>query len=477
MNSREQVDAVVVGSRCAGSASAIALALGGRRVIAVDRTAFPSDTLSTHVNFPSAVAELARVGALARVRRCDPPECRIARIEADGVICRNRFEPVDGIDYGQCVPRTILDQALVETAREAGVEVRERTGLVDLRWSGGRVSGVRVRESGGREYELDCQLVIGADGRRSTTASLVGAERPYRGSRNGRGAAFWYGDDPHMGTEWRDTLVQFRQRETHTFVFPCPDGRLLVLFMGPVDDVPRFRRDPEGGWARMMYENPRVAERVGASTNRTKMRSTADIAAFFRRSTGPGWALCGDAGHFKDPVIGQGIRDALRFGRLLGEAAAPAIEDPARLDRALAAVEHRRDRECMASYHWGNRESRIFLPSPLIKEALRAFDGAEPPLLSQMFDRRRAPHAILNPLRGARLAARAALRPGVDRRALAREVAEELRIDLDIYREQLSRRFRYARPSASERPLEGGPGVPSPAVAVPETPPAPAVTA
>ena len=62
---RERVDVVVVGARCAGAAAAIALANAGRSVIAIDRSPFPSDTLSTHLNFPSSVAEMQRLGALA----------------------------------------------------------------------------------------------------------------------------------------------------------------------------------------------------------------------------------------------------------------------------------------------------------------------------------------------------------------------------------------------------------------------------
>lgn len=456
---RERVDAVVVGARCAGSGAAIALARLGRSVISIDRTRFPSDTLSTHVNFPSAVAEVQRLGALQRIQReCDPPKALFARIVADGVSCRNRWEPIDGIDYAQSVPRMPFDAALVATAREAGVDVRERTTLVDVLWRDGRACGVRVRGPEG-EYEIACSLVIGADGRRSGVATAVGADRPYRGSLPQRGAAYRYLDDPQLGTEWRQTVVQYRQRESHVFVFPCPEDRMLVLFMGAREDVSAFRADPEGTWAARVAENPAAAERIGGGGNGTKIRSTTDTASYFRRSSGPGWALCGDAGHFKDPAVGQGIRDALRFGRLLGEGAAPVLDDPRALDAALAAVERRRDRECRSTYHWGNKESRLSLPSPLFKEALRSFDGSDEPWLARLFDRGGAlgsaasPHRILSPWRGAKLAARAAMRPGVDRRALLREVIEELRVDADVWREEWADRFRDDRPRASERPI------------------------
>ena len=470
---RERVDVVVVGARCAGAAASIALARAGRRVLVVDRAGFPSDTLSTHLNFPSAVAEMQRLGALERIRRSGAPECREGMVAADGVACIQRFEPVDGIDYALCNPRPAFDLALVETAREAGAEVREHTALADVRWSGGRAVGVRLRKRDGREYDVDAALVVGADGRGSTTADRVGAAVPYRGSRNDRGLAFFYADDPHAGTAWRGRVIQLRAGLTHTLVFPCPEDRMLVLFMGPASEIGVFRRDPHGMWDRLLVENPLAAERVAGATNLTKLRSTGSVAAFYRRSSGPGWALAGDAGHFKDPVIGQGMRDAMRFGRVLGEAAAPVIDDPRRLDAALLAAERRRDRECAASYHWGNKESRIAPVSPLLKEALREFDRAQTPHLMHMFDRVRPAHHVLHPLRGAKLATRAALRRGTDRRALLGELCEELRIDADTWREELTRPLRPTRVWASERPGYEVPGVrPAPAVT-----PAPDLTA
>jgi len=108
---------------CAGSAAAIALARGGRRVIAIDRTSFPSDTLSTHVNFPSAVAEINRVGALDRVRRYDPPLCREGMVEAERGPLPAAFRGRRGQSTTASVSRaTQLDMALVETARDAGAE-------------------------------------------------------------------------------------------------------------------------------------------------------------------------------------------------------------------------------------------------------------------------------------------------------------------------------------------------------------------
>ena len=55
-------DAIIVGARCAGSPTAMLLARKGYRVLLVDRTTFPSDTLSTHVVQPLAAAALGEMG-------------------------------------------------------------------------------------------------------------------------------------------------------------------------------------------------------------------------------------------------------------------------------------------------------------------------------------------------------------------------------------------------------------------------------
>jgi flavin-dependent dehydrogenase len=457
MTSTQAYDAVIIGARCAGSATAIGLARAGRRVLMIDRVSFPSDTLSTHVNFPSAVAEVQALGALERVLESNPPQCHYGMVEADGFRCLSAWEPVDGIDYGICVPRTEFDHALVRTAVEDwGVELRERTSVVDVIWADDRVVGARLRGPDDVEYEVRSKLLVGADGRRSTVARLVGSERPYRGSNNGRACAFFYMDDPKVGTEWRDRLIQLRRGPTHALIFPCPDDRVLCLFMGPKEDIPRFRADPMAMWHEMLRENPAVAERLAGATNISKLRSADDNPSFFRRSSGPGWILAGDAGHFKDPIIGQGMRDAMRFGRLWGEAAAPVLDNPAELDRTMRAVEARRDRECLATYHWGNRESRVFPVSQLHRELLGGLGRTHPERLLHMFDRVEAPHKVLNPLVTGRYAAKALLRRGVDRRALLRDIAEELRLDASIWSEAFRHRvrdsFRSSHPTHDERP-------------------------
>src|SRR5262245_42535518 len=95
-----RVDAVIVGGRCSGSAAAIALARAGRSVVVLDRAAFPSDTLSTHLFFPSHFAEVQALGALDRVAELDWPRHAQGGVHAAGILVQGPYNPFEGIAYG-----------------------------------------------------------------------------------------------------------------------------------------------------------------------------------------------------------------------------------------------------------------------------------------------------------------------------------------------------------------------------------------
>jgi len=286
----EQFDVVVVGARLAGCALAAPLARCGRRVLVLDKMRFPSDQLSTHVLMPAGTSELAQMGALARILALDPSRVRYVQLEVEGVVCRERVRAAaDGIDFGICVPRDLQDEQLVEAVREQGADVREGCVVTDLLWSAGRVAGVRYRDAVGAERAAGAKLVVGADGRRSAVAALVGAWRPYRVSRNGRGLVFRYMDDPLAGTLEAETYRQWRERDSFAFAFPTtPAGRLLVLVMGHRDEASAARREPEEYWHRKLREHPGLAARVCGRAAGLEAALDRGDARLLSRLFGPG---------------------------------------------------------------------------------------------------------------------------------------------------------------------------------------------
>ena len=121
----------------------------------------------------------------------------------------------------------------------------------------------------------------------------------------------------------------------------------------------------------------------------TKLRSTGETPAFFRASSGPGWALAGDAGHFKDPVTGQGMRDAMWMGRTLAEHVLPVLDDPAAVDRATRIWEAERDRDCLPAYHFANPTRAWSGQSPALCELVRDAGRTTEPDLTDLFGRAR----------------------------------------------------------------------------------------
>lgn len=459
----EQCDVVVVGSRLAGAAAAVPLARTGRSVVVLDRSRFPSDQLSTHLLFPSGVHELDRLGALEGILAADPTRSPWVSLQVSGEVeSLERWRPSGPIDYCLCVPRTVQDLELVRAARAAGAEVREKHSVLDVLWRGGRACGVTFRDPHGQEHELRAKLVVGADGRRSAVAGAVGAFRPYRASRNGRGLVFRYGTDPLAGTQAGRTIHQFRDEDSLGFLFPStPRGRVLMLFMGDATEVRAAKDDPEGYWQTKLAQHPAMARRVKGVTELTGLLSTDDTSSYFRVSSGPGWALAGDAGHFKDPVIGQGQRDALWSGRVLAEAVADVLDDPAALDVALRRWERDRDRECLASYHFGNLETSVDPVSPVLTEILRRSSRTEAPDVSDLFGRARSLPQVLSLPRLVN-GLSDALRRGTGGRPAARTVGHalgDLATHVRVRRDVRGKRFRSATPVAGSEHRDARPPV------------------
>ncbi len=462
---------VVVGARLAGCATAVPLLRAGRRVLVLDRMAFPSDQLSTHVLLPAGTAELAAMGALGRVLALRPTRVRHVLVAVDGAICRERVRPDRGIGYGVCVPRDLLDGELVASVREQGAEVRERCSVEGLEWRGGRVCGVRYRDVEGEAHEVACELVVGADGRRSTVSALVGAWRPYRSSRNGRGLVFRYMDDPLAGSEDAATYIQWREGDSMAFAFPTtPEGRLLILFMGDRREVSQARADPEAYWRAKLEQHPDLSRRTAGAADLGKLRSTADTPAFFRASSGPGWVLAGDAGHFKDPVTGQGMRDAMFAGRTLGEALVAHLDDPGAIDRATRVWEFERDLECLPAYHFANTDTIVRRQPLVLRELVREAGRNEEPDITDLFGRARTLQEIATLPRLGRNFARTLATAQGRRAEELRNGLTDLATELRIRAELRSRRFRSTTlVRGSEHP---GVDWPSPPPAAPFSEPA-----
>jgi 2-polyprenyl-6-methoxyphenol hydroxylase-like FAD-dependent oxidoreductase len=72
----QDFDAIIVGARAAGAATAMLLVRAGARVLVVERDAPGTDTLSTHALMRGGVMQLARWGLVPALEAAGTPPVR-----------------------------------------------------------------------------------------------------------------------------------------------------------------------------------------------------------------------------------------------------------------------------------------------------------------------------------------------------------------------------------------------------------------
>lgn len=425
----ERVDVVIVGGRCAGTAAGATFARVGRSVLILERARFPADALSSHTMFTAHTEELRRIGVWPAVYNLNPPDLRNTRVYfSDGQSPAEVMHEVlpDDISFGvTSVRRYLLDEKLADNARAAGAELREGCEVRDLIRQGGRAAGVIYADSAGRTHAVRARLVLGADGQFSTVAELVGAAEPYRYAHAVRGAALRYIVDPVTTEPDASTVYHWRTGTSAAFGFPTtPRGQMVVMFIDDRRELNLAHTDPERYWQRKLDSQPEMARRLAGVVTMEPLRITDALSSYFRRSTGPGWVLIGDSGHFKQPILGQGIRDAIWAGRTVAEFTAAHLDTPAELDRALRRWEQAHERECMNPYLAGLFTDHLEPDSEGLKRLGVALGETGAPVISALDGHRKGLYKIVRPrVLGPALAH--AFRHTPNRAAVARDLVRE----------------------------------------------------
>ena len=353
-------DAVVVGARCAGSATAMLLARAGMRVLLLDRAHPGRDTLSTHALMRAGVAPAGALGVCSTrsSRAGTPPVTGMTFHYADG-------SREASSSRSRCTRRG--DRARHRAARRRGRgrrrgPARRRRHRACARDGGGRVTGVQLRVRG----HDDPAVVARRAARSARTGSArrspraVGAPTTWQGAAASRprlrllaGRA-----DPAL----RVVLPARRRRRGH------PDQRRAGLRLGGVAGRP-VRRAPT--WREAFAA---VLRADGARKRRAPARrpptGTARSAASRAARLGCGRPPERDGrssatpATFKDPLTAHGITDALRDAELLARAAvdgSSAAFDGYERTRDALTVPLLEVAERIVGYGWDTPEIRELL--------------------------------------------------------------------------------------------------------------------
>lgn len=140
---------------------------------------------------------------------------------------------------------------------------------------------------------------------------------------------------------------------------------MLVAIQWPRKEFDTVRRDIPGHFLQTLDAcTPHLARRARQGTQAERFVGTGDLPNFFRKPYGPGWALVGDAGHFKDPVLAHGISDAFHDAELLAEAIDSGLTGRRPLQEALADYEQRRNKTALPLYELNCQMATLEPPPP-----------------------------------------------------------------------------------------------------------------
>jgi 2-polyprenyl-6-methoxyphenol hydroxylase-like FAD-dependent oxidoreductase len=358
-------DVVVVGARVSGASTAMLLARAGLRVLCVDRARRGSDTVSTHALMRAGVLQLARWGLLDPVIDAGTPAIRRITFHYGDEPVRVPVRPSYGVDALYAPRRTVLDDLLVGAAVRAGVTVRFGTPVTGLLRDGDRVTGVVTRGPDGQPREEHAGLVIGADGRASVVADAVEAPAQFTGQEASGVLYGYWADLPVDGYEW------YYRPGVSAGAIPTNDGLTVIFVGGRPETIARLVRDHGPAEALRAAVDPGPLGPVLAAGRRaTGVRYVRGTPAHLRRAAGPGWALVGDAGYWKDPLSTHGMTAALRDAELLSRAVVSAPRPGALQLAALAGYAADRDAlslpmlevvERIAAHDWSMGELRELL--------------------------------------------------------------------------------------------------------------------
>lgn len=312
-------DVIIVGSRVAGAATALQLAVAGHRVLCVDRSRRGSDTLSTHALMRGGALLLQRWGVLRAVAAAGTPAIRHTVFDYGTDRTEISIKPAAGVDALYGPRRTVLDAALADAAEQAGAAFEFGSAVTGLhRSSAGVVAGVLITQRGQTRLET-AGLVIGADGRESIVAQQTNSATTASGSH---AAAYLYGYWSGLtgrGYEW------LYRPGLSAGLIPTSGGLTCLFVAGRPADVAAAVRTHGG--PRDAYRW--LANQIGLADRLSKARRVEAVryvrglpSGYLRRTHGDGWALVGDAGHWLDPISTHGMTSALRDSCLLARAIA-----------------------------------------------------------------------------------------------------------------------------------------------------------
>lgn len=327
---------LVVGGGTAGSVATLAMRQHGVDVVLAEQKATWSNVGHGITLQGNALRALRQVGVADEVVAAGYPWDHVRFRTADGTLINEMpMPPLGGPDLppGMGSMRFHLQRVLSEAVDASGAEVRLGTAVHGLRDDGAE-EGVEVTFADGVTERFD--LVVGADGIRSTVRGLIGIEDQPESvgmsifrMEGPRPEAMTCSELFYGGPRFKAGFTPTSENRMYAYVID-EDRRLEEYGDGPMHELMSERSEGYGG----------LWDEIRASMGPDSLIDHRTLEAL--RINGPWYRgrvlLIGDAAHACPPMLAQGAAMAAEDGAVLGELLGQGHD----IDKLLALFMERR---------------------------------------------------------------------------------------------------------------------------------------
>jgi digeranylgeranylglycerophospholipid reductase len=329
-------DVLVVGSGPAGSSAAYACAKAGLETVFIDR--------KKEVGIPITCSGAVGFYLFAFLPFKVPKRLLEHRIEGLEFIIEDlRFVRKGGPWTSYAIDRSAFDMWLSQRAQNVGAELLLETEFVDLKFdSQKKVKKVVIRQNG-KIKDLECSVLIGADGAESTVLERLGKRR--KGAKLGRAAVYEYKNVNLESPDLDQIYFGDFAPGGYAHIFPLGDGRANVG-VGSIDE----KTDIKKCFSEFL-SHPRVQLQLkGAEQLREKSGQVSFEHQSNRRQYG-NVLFAGEAGSQNIKPLIEGFLPSIICGDIAGKTAArylkggvPLESYQKNLDRVLGPIFNESDK-------------------------------------------------------------------------------------------------------------------------------------
>jgi digeranylgeranylglycerophospholipid reductase len=306
----EKFDIAIVGGGPAGLSAACTAAKAGAKVILLEK-----DEAIAHSIHTSGVTWIDAMNGLGI------PGKYYNLVQNYRFVSPSNDVTISGSSPKSCV----LDvrgtyQHLAFLAAEAGAKIMVRSNVINVIEDGdGRIAGVKASTPKG-DMIVRSTLVIDASGFSSSVARKAGVAGEWK--RYGIGAEYECYCDGVDSATWVLMVGQQYSDAGYAWAFPLSENRVRI---GVGIGRPESGTDPLDGLHELMEKRPRPLDSMGKIQPVELHYGFIPNDGVRQNSVADGLVMVGDSAGQSNPLVLEGIRYAIEFGRLAGQVGAKSL--------------------------------------------------------------------------------------------------------------------------------------------------------